>query len=130
MKPQKALELVLRYSHLTKTIKGCTRRIGEHLERCNGISGKRQDRDQYGVQVHEIKVDAKNREVDLHLVEWYKPYYSGDHYYPTWEWQHINELEHKEECPHCYAAHLAIQERKQARKQLGAVKAAMSRSTA
>lgn len=128
MTPNKALELVGRYACLTRQIKDCKRRIGEALELCHGISGKRQELDQWGVPAHERELDNKNREIDLHLVEWYKPYDTGDHYYPTWSWHEINDLEHEPECPHCYAAHLAIQERKQARKQLGAVKAAMSRS--
>ena len=37
---------------------------------------------------------------------------------------------HGMECQHCYAAHLAIQERKAMRKSLGAVKAAMTKGGA
>ena len=127
MTPEKALELVGRYARLTRQIKDCKRRIGESLELCNGISGKRNELDERGLVRHR-ETDSKNREIDVHLTQWYTPDRQGDYgeeavYEELGEWS-------GEECPHCYAAHLAIQERKQARKSLGAVKAAMSRSAA
>lgn len=124
MTPDKALELVGRYSRLTKQVKDCKRRIGEHLELCKGISGKRNELDERGILRHS-ETDSKNREIDLHLTQWYTPDWQGDYgYQPVYddlgEWS-------AEECPHCYAAHLAIQERKAARKSLGYIKAAMAR---
>jgi len=46
---------------------------------------------------------------------------------PDLVWQHITVANHGAECPHCYAAHIAIQDRKEHRKKLGAVKAAMTK---
>lgn len=125
MTPEKALELVGRYSRLTKQMKDCKLRIGEHLELCKGISGKRQEVDQFGIPTHNRDTDGKNREIDIHLTQWYTPDWQGDYgdqpvYDDIGEWS-------AEECPHCYAAHLAIQERKSARKELGYVKAAITR---
>lgn len=127
MTPDKALELVGRYARLTKQIKDCKRRIGEHLELCNGISGKRNEMVN-GMFVNHRETDSKNRELDLHLTQWYTPDWQGDYgeqpvYEEIGEWS-------GEECPHCYAAHLAIQERKAARRALGVVKATIARSAA
>jgi len=120
MTPEKALELVGRYARLTAQIKDCKARIGDSLELCNGISGKRNE------PMNHRKTDSKNRELDVHLTQWYTPDWQGDYgdqpvYDDIGEWS-------AEECPHCYAAHLAIQERKAARKALGYVKATISRS--
>jgi hypothetical protein len=75
---------------------------------------------------------AKNRDKTTHLWGWYAPDVvdSADHMDPYLVWQQINADEHGAECPHCYAAHTAIQERKDHRKRLGAVKAAMTRGGA
>ncbi len=127
MKAEKALELVHRYSELTKKIKSSTRRISDVLDRCKGISGKRHEVDRFGFPTYERATDSKNREIDLHLNNWYKPKYSvecGDTV-----WDRITPEKHQAECPHCYAAHIAIQARKEARKSLAGVKAAMTRST-
>ncbi len=131
MTPGKALELVGRYARLTRQIKNCKRRIGESLELCQGINGSRRPRQTpFGLhrEDHPDHFDTKNRDKRMHLWKWYQPDWQGDFgdqpvYEDIGEWS-------GEECPHCYAAHLAIQERKQAKKQLGAVKAAMSRSAA
>lgn len=128
MKPEKALELVRRYSRLTRSIKTLDRRIGDAIELCHGISGKRQEIDRWGFPLHERELDTKNREIDVHLYSWYKPYTADSGaMYPSLAWHQINEAKHKKECPHCYAAHLAIQERKAARKSLASVKGAMTR---
>ena len=47
MKPEKALELVLRYGHNRRTIEALGRQIGEHLERCRGLDGKRLECDKF-----------------------------------------------------------------------------------
>ncbi len=128
MTPDKALELVGRYSRLTKQIKDCKQRIGQHLDLCKGISGKRNELDENGFLIQSRETDGKNRELDLHLTQWYTPDWQGDYgehpvYEDLGEWS-------AEECPHCYAAHLAIQERKAARRNLGYVKAAIARGGA
>jgi hypothetical protein len=121
MKPEKALELVTRYAVLTKAIKDAKREIGENLSNCKGVSGNRLVGDPF----RHVEVDAKNREIDLHLVQWYTPERTEFDY----EYFEIS-IDQQEECAHCYAAHLAVQKRKAARKSLGAVKAAMTRSAA
>lgn len=129
MRPSKALELVERYARLTKQIRAKTAEIGEHLEKCKGVKGDRLNVDEHGWQTYQPEMDGKNRDKGLHLWGWYQPEVVDDGYMSSGlEWLQIGVLE-AEECPHCYAAHLAIQERKQARKELGAVKGAMSRST-
>lgn len=132
MRPSKALELVERYASLTKQIKDCTQRISDSLQLCNGKSGNRQagmhSQGEAG-RFYETKLDSKGREQDLHLWIWYQPETVDDgHMSPSLVYEKVGE-ERATECPHCYAAHLAVQERKQARKELGAVKGAMSRST-
>lgn len=122
MKKEKALELVERYSRLTRGIADCGRRIGESLELCAGISGKR------GYPFAERRTDAKGRDLDLHLTGWYTPDVGGNEWSgPINVYMEITE-EQKAECPHCYAAHIAIRERKELRKKLGAVKGAMTKA--
>lgn len=123
MKPEKALELVTRYAALTKAIKDAKREIGESLSNCKGVSGNRLVADPF----RHVEVDAKNREIDLHLVQWYTPE-RGE--WGSVEWAEIGAEDQGQECPHCYAAHLAVQKRKEAKKQLAIVKRSMSRSAA
>jgi hypothetical protein len=128
----KALDLVVRYSHHTRTIKALGQEIGEHLERCKGLDGKRLEVDKFGCHIHQRDTDNKNRDKSTHLWGWYQPETAGDDSYygeSRLVWHQVGTLE-AEECPHCYAAHLAIQERKEHRKKLGAVKAAMTRGGA
>jgi len=121
MSPERALELVGRYARLTKQIKDCKKRISDSLDLCSGISGERQNS-------YNRETDSKNREIDMHLTQWYTPSREGG-YGEDFVYNDIGVFE-AEECPHCYAAHLAIQERKAARAQIGHVKAAMSRGGA
>lgn len=133
MKPEKALELVTRYAVLTKQIKAFKAAIGGNLDKCKGYSGKRGDVDADGWPVaNRGEEDSKGREKDVHLWAWYTPEVAEETQYTDGGlvYQTIAADEHGAECPHCYAAHLAIQERKAARKSLGAVKAAMTRSAA
>lgn len=128
MKPDKALELVHRYSELTWAIRACASRIAVALDQCAGLDGKRLVRRrscesppwQYAGDI-----DSEENEKRTHLREWYRPDigFDGD---PTYI--RIDADEHAE-CRHCYTAHIAIQDRKAARKALGAVKAAMTRTT-
>ena len=127
MKPEKALELVLRYGHNRRTIVALGRQIGEHLERCRGLDGKRLECDKPGLPLR----DNKWRDTSIHLWHWYQPDVTADATMnPTLVWEQITANDHGAECPHCYAAHVAIQERKAARRALAAVKAAMTRCAA
>lgn len=132
MKDWKALDLVRRYSHHTRRIKELGKQIGESLDGCKGLDGKRLELDEFGCHVQQRDTDAKNRDKSTHLWGWYEPDVvdSQDHLYPYLVSQQINADEHGAECPHCYAAHTAIQERKDHRKRLGAVKAAITRGGA
>lgn len=122
MKPEKALELVVLHAKLTKLIRETTKEIGDHLDLCKGYSGQR------GEPFNRGEVDEKNRELDLHLRSWYQPERNGPDPWSGPEWQAVSAEEHGEECKHCYAAHLAIGVRKEARKQLGTVRRSMSRA--
>jgi hypothetical protein len=130
MTPEKALELVGRYARLTKQIKDCKKRIGDSLELCQGINGSRLPRQTpYGLlrEDHPEHFDRKNRDMRMHIWNWYQPEIGEC---GSTVWESIDKHEHGSECPHCYAAHLAIQERKAARIQLGHVRAAMSKGGA
>ena len=131
MTPDKALELVGRYSRLTKEIKLLKQQIGEHMDKCPGVKGDRHAVDANGWPTYKPEMDSKGRDKGMHLWCWYQPEISDGSYYdePHQVWTEVGE-EQAAECPHCYAAHQAIQLRKVARKSLGAVKAAMTRSTA
>lgn len=127
MSPEKALELVQRYADTNRKLKQLRQQIGEHLGRCNGVKGDRLNVDANGWPTYYPEVDEKNRDKGTHLWAWYQPEIVDDGYMsPNQVWQQVGTLE-AEECPHCYAAHLAIQERKAARKTFGGIKAAMSR---
>lgn len=133
MKPEKALELVRRYSELTWVVRAARNRIAEALDKCTGLDGKRLKR---RASIESIpweyvgEIDSEENEKRVHLREWYRPDvsygYDGE---GELVYTQIDEAA-RAECQHCYAAHIAIQERKAARRALGAVKAAMTRTTA
>lgn len=131
MKPEKALELVGRYSRLTKELKSLKQQIGDHMDKCAGVNGDRHSVDERGWPTYIPDMDSKGRDKGMHIWSWYQPEIQGDGYYsePEAVWLEVGE-EQAAECAHCYAAHEAIQRRKQARKSLGAVKAAMTRGGA
>lgn len=129
MNEAKALDLVKRYSCHAKSIKELGKKIWENLDQCQGVDGKRLECDSYGCLVNHPKIDSKNRDKSTHLWNWYQPkeieatqYTDGGLVY-----QKITAEKHGKECHYCYAAHVAIQERKEHRKKLGAVKGAMTR---
>ena len=115
----KALDLVKRYSHLVREIKRLKDRIHEQMQACKGID---EQRDALGF----YKLDSKGRGLNMHLWNWYEPFVGDNPEYDQLEYNDVTLEEHGAECPHCYAAHLAIQERKQARKALGIVKRSMT----
>lgn len=130
MTPSTALKLVGSYSRLTREIKALSQQIGEHLDRCPGLDGKRLEMDEWGTFANQRDTDSKNRDKSTHLWGWYQPETSegdGYNFEPHLVWEHVTAEIHGAECPHCYAAHQAIQRRKAARRQLAAVKAAMTR---
>jgi len=131
MTPEKALDLVGRYSALTKDIKALKARISDCLDQCHGISGERRfPVDQWGMPVRQQVQDAKGFDSDIHLGTWYKPEVGGDSYDdPVLVYELIILEKHGIQCKHCYEAHLAIEGRKAARKELAHVKGAMTRST-
>lgn len=132
VKPQKALALVLRYSELTWVIRAAKNRIAEALDRCAGLDGKRLERRKSCERdpwQYVGEIDSEENEKRTHLREWYSPELVEREWGPPGrEWNAIGDSE-RDECAHCYAAHAAIQDRKAARKALGAVKAAMTRTT-
>lgn len=129
MKPEKALELVHRYSELTWSIRACRNRIAKALEKCTGLDGKRLER-RRACETPPYEqwsdMDGEANEKQTHLSDWYTANWEhGD----GWSKGYVDPSMVAEECEHCYAAHIAIQERKCMRIKLGAVKAAMTRTT-
>lgn len=129
MSPDKALDLVRRYSAAGRRIRLLTRLIGNHLEKCDGLDGKRNKLED-DVFPASREIDSKGRDKSTHLWNWYQPDVVDRGYMdPGLVWQQIG-AEEQAECQHCYAAHQAIQDRKEARRQFGAIKAAMTRGGA
>lgn len=128
MKPDKALELVLKYGRLTRLIKHLGTQIGEGIEACDGVKGGRQARINEDVFLPSNDwLDDKGRDKTTHLWRWLNEpvgYHSDGE--PIYEG--IDDA-HKAICPHCHAAWHAVQERRQARKDLGYVKGAMTRAS-
>lgn len=130
MKAETALNLVMRFSALTQAIKAMPNRIGAELEKCQGLKGFRHETEphEFGGETIQLPTARSNDDEETHLKGWYTPDtsygYDGE---GELVYTEVGEDE-RAECPHCYAAHLVIQERKTLRLQLGAVKAAMTRS--
>ena len=115
MKPETALKLVSDYSALTRAIRDCKKELAETLSACPGPNPPR------------MKSQGMNDPATNHLDGWYTPETIVDH----WGEEQLDYLEigddQREECPHCYAAHLTIQKRKALRRRLGSVKSSMTR---
>lgn len=136
MDPGKALELVGRYSRLTLAIKACKPRIGACLDKCPGLKGFRLEVEQVPATIGfdgdvidacEVPTERACAEQDTHLKDWYEN--PGE---PEWDGAYRRFVvgeEQRAECEHCYAAHLIVRERRELRKQLAAVKGAMTRAT-
>lgn len=126
--PNKALQLVHRYSELQWAIRACQGYIAEALDKCTGLDGKRLERRKSWESYSDHPIDAMNSETNekqTHLHEWYE---AGYDYEGERFWNKIGDSE-AQECIHCYAAHCQIQKRKALRRQFGSVKAAMTRTT-
>lgn len=124
MTPEKALELVGRYARLQKEIKLCKSRIGDNLEKCNGLRGHRKERDSDGTPSEAACLDQ-----ETHLKDWYT-YITSDYEYGESGGYLDIGIDELKECPHCYAAHKVVLERKIMKRKLAAVKAAMTRGGA
>lgn len=127
MTPDKALQLVHRYSELQWEIRACKGYIAEALDKCEGLDGKRLKRRHLPGDYCEVDLmDDQTNENQTHLREWYTPNHEyGDDYNPGY----VDVEMVADDCIHCYAAHCQIQKRKALRRQFGSVKAAMTRTT-
>ena len=120
MKAEKALELVKKFASISTEIADASKEIKKSLDACPGFSGKRTPN-----MTEEIKVDKKGFETDVHLNQWYeRP--DRDEGWVEIQDGFING-EEDDFCPHCYAAHVAIQRRRALKTRLGTVKATMTR---
>lgn len=114
MTPEKAHDLVTRYSELTRAIKACTKGIQDQLSECP-LQGT-------------LTKEGKDGH---HLFKWYTPEVSDFDQYTDAEITYTTPtLEvHGAECEHCFRAHCSIQNRKAFRRQLAAVKGSMTKAT-
>lgn len=111
MSPEKALELVGKYSRLKRAINACKPRIAAELEKCPGLKGKRHEVDADGWPTRGARNDQ-----DTHLSVWYSKDYGEDGEFGFDRFT-VGENDEEEECSHCFAAHKIVQERKELRRQ-------------
>lgn len=116
-----ALELVGEYARLQDLIHGTRKRIGDALELCPGIRGHRKEEESFpgfdGGEAFTAPTERAMADV-THLSQWYTPDNDGEGR-TTW-----GEPD-RDECPHCFAAHEVVQQRRGAKRQLGSVKGRM-----
>jgi hypothetical protein len=115
---QKAVAACARYVRLRMEIKRLTRGISNALSGCPGVEGR----------INEVWLETTEAHEDMTHV---KRAYAGEVVVTGWEpyLRHYSDAELIEQlsvCPHCLAAHEAIQARKAARKSLGAAKRAIT----
>jgi hypothetical protein len=112
---QKAVQACANYVRLRTEIKRLSAAIGEAIEYCPGVTGKRRRADTHG-GITFWTIDDRD---DTHLKTAYAcdTDEDGRYFLTKTEQQEILSA-----CSHCLAAHNAIQARKAARKSLGAVK--------
>jgi hypothetical protein len=132
MKPEKALELVGKYSRLTHAIGACKKRIGDELDKCPGLKGFRLEviwTESFDEELIQVPSGRAQGDQVTHLAGWYAKDYGepGEFGYEPFT---VGEGDEETDCPHCFAAHLIVQERKALRKQLATVKGAMTRGGA
>jgi hypothetical protein len=112
---QKALKACADYARLTREIASLKTALGDHLGKCPGVEPE-------GEPCHD---DFDFAVGDTHLKIAYTPHMSSgsDYYEPTEVWNNEAQIRaYLAVCPHCLAAHEAIQARKAARRSLGAAK--------
>jgi hypothetical protein len=118
---QKAVAACAKYVRLRMEIKRLSAAIGEAIEYCPGVGGKRRVTQAFGGATF-TNIDESD---PTHLKEAYEPDLQG--YPPEAVYMEPEDiLEYLAVCPHCLAAHNAIQARKAARKSLGAAKRAIT----
>lgn len=102
--------------------------MGDHIEACKGFSGVRGELKDgsFWELKHQPEYDSKSRDMDVHLYSWYKPEIGDVDGEPGYIYQKIDDS-YADKCPHCYAAHLLIQRRKAAKRELATCKGAMTR---
>ena len=128
-----AISLIERYSRLTKAIAACRKRIGKHLDLCDGLGGFRREVEQHDgfdggpdvgqIDSYETPTQRAQNDQETHLKGWY----DGTNRDYDYDGNRLPIEAHKDDCPHCWAAHLVVEERKVLRRQLGAVKSSMTR---
>ena len=115
----KALMACRNYAHLSSVIRKLTREIAEHLAGCSGVNGN--------LQIPPLGASnedwTKHRSDQTHLKAAYTPETVNYGGYPETTYLHEWEIEEElAKCPHCLAAHKAIQGRKTAKRSLAAMK--------
>lgn len=117
----KALKACADYARLSAEIKQLTKAIGDHLDFCRGVNGKRAS-----VELEDGRIVYVGDDHDeTHLKGAYTPTITEPTYYSEGETRYLSDKQIRERlacCPACFAAHEAIQARKAARKSLGATK--------
>lgn len=112
-----ALELVREYARLQDLIHGTRERIGAALELCPGVKGHRHEVEAFEATPWSDAGTAPTERASAdvtHLSKWYTPVNDGDDCY----WPEPD----RNECPHCWAAHEVVQERRRAKRALGSIK--------
>lgn len=125
----KAVKACADYARLSAEIKNLTRVIGGAIDKCPGISGKRKYTQTFGASEllgsngQPYTVECTDESDPTHLKEAYTPDVDEGYYDRSRVYMEEADLrEFLSACPHCLAAHEAIQQRKVARKSLGATK--------
>lgn len=108
---QKALAACRELVAAQGVVKAISKRIGDHLSACEGTN------------MDEAAIERGDPRT--HLAQAYEPETVENDSYPGThkEWNNLYLLD---DCPHCLAAHHAIQERKLAKKRLGAARRVVS----
>jgi hypothetical protein len=116
---QKALRACADYARLTHEIAELKRKVGNHLSKCPGMHGYLLTDSAYADNQTLAKMNADC----THLKAAYTPEVESS---PVDHWNvYMTDAEIREYlavCPHCLAAHEAVQARKAARRSLGATK--------
>lgn len=128
MRPSTAIDLVNRFATVTRRITAIKGEIGEALEQCKGLAGFRRETEYVAELDAHLPTERADADQDTHLKKWLTMVETMGSQpddvrlvpYPVGEAERAT-------CPHCYRAIQLIRERKELRRQLGAVKAAMTR---
>ncbi len=119
MKPERALERVQKYATLNKELKAIKKAIPDNFEKCEGLDGSSLSRKWLDADGVDQNINVSKT---LHITSWYTATGCDDD--DNAIYLHRPSLE---ECPHCFAAHLLVQRRKEVKHLLGVVKNTMSR---